>query len=929
MKVIGITGGIGAGKSAVLSFIEENYAAKVLLADEIAHQLMEPGTDCYNKIKETFEDPNLFFEDGTIDRKWMAQTIFSDEEKRLLINDIVHPAVKQYIHDAIEAEREKDVVKYLIVESALPSETQFHTFAQEVWYVYAGEEVRRQRLKEQRGYSDEKISEIFATQITDEEYRKACDRIIDNDAHFEQMKLQVSKYLMGEDVEFDEDEETTIEKEQDMAEEKVESKFVFGLDIGTRNVVGTVGYKEDDEFFVAAQYSVQHETRAMLDGQIHDIGRVGRTVQVVKESLEQQIGEPLHEVCIAAAGRVLKTVTTNIEYEFPEEKIVTGEDIHTLELLGIEKAQNILKEKNDTKYHFYCVGYSVVKYYLEGDMMSNLESHKAETISADIIVTFLPEDVVDGLYTSVGIADLKVANMTLEPIAAINVAIPENFRMLNIALVDVGAGTSDISVTRDGSIIAYGMIPHAGDEITEVIVQNYLVDFKTAEHIKLTCEVEDEIEYTDIMNISHTIPSSEVWELVAPTVEKITGEIASKIKELNGGKSVAATFVVGGGGKIHGFTENLAKLLDIAQERVALRGEEVLQSVRFAQEDIVKDPLLVTPIGICLNYYDQKNNFIFVRFNGERIKLYDNDKLTIVDAAMQAGFPNEYLFPRRGKEISFTVNGKSRIVRGTPGESAIVKVNDKIVNINTPLEANSDIVIEPSTTGAAAEYTLEQLPEYENSKITFEVNGKAVTCPRFAEVNGVLEPPFYQIKEDDIVVMRSYYTVQQIAEFMDVELDPDAEIIVNNRVEDLNALVYENFSVEWTTLNFRTPEEDLLNEDVEEGSEEEPLEQTEEGEEEKEAEDTYENEFRPNLEEKKEKEEEKGPITMVLLVTVNGQQIQLEGKERYVFVDVFDYIDFNLADANGRAIATKVNGADALYTQTLNAGDNIEIYWKE
>ena len=128
--------------------------------------------------------------------------------------------------------------------------------------------------------------------------------------------------------------------------------------------------------------------------------------------------------------------------------------------------------------------------------------------------------------------------------------------------------------------------------------------------------------------------------------------------------------VVGGGGKIHGFTEMLADKLEIPRERVALRGEEVLKEVHFAQEEIKKDPLLVTPIGICLNYYDQKNNFIMVRFNGERLKLYDNSHLTIVDAALQAGFPNEALFPRRGKAVEFTVNGKSRIVRGEPGESA-------------------------------------------------------------------------------------------------------------------------------------------------------------------------------------------------------------------------------------------------------------------
>ena len=139
---------------------------------------------------------------------------------------------------------------------------------------------------------------------------------------------------------------------------------------------------------------------------------------------------------------------------------------------------------------------------------------------------------MDGLYSAVGQAKMTVANMTLEPIAAINVAIPENFRMLNIALVDVGAGTSDISITREGSIIAYGMIPYAGDELTELIVQQYLVDFQTAEKMKLASSSEDEVTYEDIMSISHTIPSKEIWELVAPTVEKITSEVAAKIKEL-------------------------------------------------------------------------------------------------------------------------------------------------------------------------------------------------------------------------------------------------------------------------------------------------------------------------------------------------------------------------------------------------------------
>ena len=228
------------------------------------------------------------------------------------------------------------------------------------------------------------------------------------------------------------------------------------------------------------------------------------------------------------------------------------------------------------------------------------------------------------------------------------------------------------------------------------------------------------------MSISHTIPSKEIWELVAPTVEKITSEVAAKIKELNGDKTVSACFVVGGGGKIHGFTEKLAGHLDLPTERVALRGEEVLKEVTFEQEDIKKDPLLVTPIGICLNYYEQKNNFIMVRFNGERLKLYDNNRLTIVDAAMQAGFPNDQLFPKRGMPINFTVNGGARIARGEAGEAAIVTMNGQPANINTPLEPNSDITIEPSTAGDNAVYTIGQLPEYHESVISFVINGQNV-----------------------------------------------------------------------------------------------------------------------------------------------------------------------------------------------------------
>jgi len=743
----------------------------------------------------------------------------------------------------------------------------------------------------------------------------------------------------------------------------VEMNNVFGLDIGTRNVVGTVGYQTDDkEFVVTAQYVREHETRAMLDGQIHDIGRVAKTIKEVKDELEKQTGQPLEEVCIAAAGRVLKTVTTHVEYEYAQESVVTGEDVHTLNLLGIEKAQEALKEVNDTSYKFYCVGYSTVKFFLNDEVFISLEGHKANKIGEDIIVTFLPEDVVDGLYAAVGQAGLSVANMTLEPIAAINVAIPENYRMLNIALVDVGAGTSDISITRDGSIIAYGMIPHAGDELTEVIVQHFLVDFNMAESIKLQSTTSDTVTYKDIMSIEHTIPAQDVWDVAAPVVDNIAQEVSAKIRELNGDKTVSACFVVGGGGKIHGFTEKLAEDLDLPEERVALRGEEVLGDVTFEQEDIKKDPLLVTPIGICLNYYDQRNNFIMVRFNGERIKLYDNNRLTIVDAALQAGFSNDELFPKRGTPINFTVNGVARLVRGEAGEGAVVTMNGKPASINTPLEPNSEIVIEPSKAGEAAVYKISQLDEYNHSVITFVINGRKVSCPRFVQVNGRLEPEDYSIRENDVIETRNYYTVRQIAQFMDLVIDTDQMIFVNNEEADLDTLVYENFSVEWKTDEYGvaridnnnyndTQESDsddasvLAEQDANSTESDNTVTRTSEQmmnqvldelhddfAKEAEASAVPENELPENelpkndiQEEIQEEDSSKNTVTVI----VNGEPVELSGKDTYIFVDIFTHISFDLQAGKGRAIATVINGRDAQFSEELHEGDQIELYWKE
>ena len=784
MQVIGITGGVGAGKSAILEYLEENYKVKVLVADRIAQMLMEPDTDCYHKLIK-FLPVEVYNEDETINRIVLAERIFRSEELRRRVNRVVHPAVKEYILAQIEEQRKMGVLDFVVIESALLIEDQYDKICDELWYIYASEELRRKRLMRARGYSREKIQQIFAAQISERMYRRSCQVVIDNNGTREEAFYQVAQVIKNKG------------KSGRGKQIRNDVPLVFGLDIGTRNVVGTVGYKEEDAFYVLAQFMREHETRSMLDGQIHDIGRVARTVNAVKTALEEQLDMTLEEVCIAAAGRVLETIATTIEYVLPEEAVVSEDDVHTLDLLGIEKAQQILNESNDTNLKFYCVGYSIVKYYLNGDPLSNLEGHKAQSISEDIIVTFLPEDVVEGLYSSVELAGLKVASLTLEPIAAISVAIPEAFRMLNIALVDVGAGTSDISITRDGSIIAYGMIPSAGDEITEMLVQHFLVDFKTAEHIKVSSTTEQEIEYQDIMMLRHTVTAEEVWELMNPLVEKLTQDVAGKIKELNGGSTVSATFVVGGGGKVHGFIERLAAELELPKERVALRGEEVLQEIHFEQPEIKKDPLLVTPIGICLSYYLQRNNFIFVWLNGERIKLYDNDKLTILDAALQAGFTNEQLFPGKGKELRFTVNGKRRIVGGEPIAAAAVLVNGEERSLNDPLLPNSEIALTIASMEQTFVCHVADLEEYDENGLTFQVNGEKISCPKYVEADGDIVPPEYEIQENDKIKIHSYYTVAQLLVYLEIEPETVMDIQVNGKQAELDTPLYGNFFVEW------------------------------------------------------------------------------------------------------------------------------------
>ena len=707
---------------------------------------------------------------------------------------------------------------------------------------------------------------------------------------------------------------------------KCPEHYIFGLDIGTRSIVGTVGYREDEKNFrVLKQVVRMHETRAMLDGQIHDIAKVAETIEQARRELEDFLHIKLEKVCIAAAGRVLQTITVRVDYDLGEERIVDEECIHNLELAGMEQAYTTLKKEYNKEVSMYCVGSSVIHFYLDDFIMLNLEGHKGRKISADFLATFLPDEVIESLYAAVEKAGLTVANLTLEPIAASELAIPANFRLLNIALVDVGAGTSDISITKDGSIIGYGMIPTAGDAFTEEIAKKYLVDFAGAEEIKMACFSGKVVRFKDIMGISHKVPADEILDGLQNTIEDTTKRVADRIIELNGGSAVSAVFIVGGGGKIPNFSESLAKHLGLPGERVAVRGKEVFEHIHFEQEDIKLDSTLVTPIGICLTFLDKNSSFIFVSVNGRQIKLYDNNRLTVMDAALQIGFPKENLFPKRGKELRYTVNHETRMLRGETGEGAKITVNGKEASFNAKIEADDIIEIIPSTAGEPAACVIEELAEYKRKgDLCLTVNGKTVVCPKMVKVNGETSVPTQSLQDGDQIEILDYYKMEDVLEVMDMPF-PEY-FFLNGKEGDWEDRIYDEFIVEcvWNDVSTEKAQEDLKVESPKESE-------------------TVSSEVTPPAVEgtsQESNEEEGNAVTTTeemvqapagihdLEISVNGTAVTLSGRDSYIFVHILDFYPFDTR-VPGKTLVMEVDGVAADFMTPLKEGNQVSLYWKD
>ncbi|MCR5108439.1 MAG: dephospho-CoA kinase [Lachnospiraceae bacterium] len=196
MKVIGITGGVGCGKSEVMKILKEVCDPYIIIADDTARELEKKGGSCYEELLELL-GKEMLSEDGEIDRRRMAAAVFSDESGELLdkVNEIVHPKVKEYIREKIEEEKRKGVHEYFFIEAALLIEDGYDKICDELWYIYADVSVRKERLKKSRGYSDEKIEGIMDSQNSEEVFRRYCKVVIDNNGDLERTRREILRYI--------------------------------------------------------------------------------------------------------------------------------------------------------------------------------------------------------------------------------------------------------------------------------------------------------------------------------------------------------------------------------------------------------------------------------------------------------------------------------------------------------------------------------------------------------------------------------------------------------------------------------------------------------------------------------------------------------------------------------------------------------------
>lgn len=708
---------------------------------------------------------------------------------------------------------------------------------------------------------------------------------------------------------------------------------LFALDIGTRSVVGIILEKKEESYHVADLLAIEHTERAMLDGQIHDVLAVSKIITEIKNKLEIKHG-PLEKVSVAAAGRALKTERASYEMNIERKPLITKEDILHMELTAVQQAQSSVAEKNerDKSQFYYCVGYSVLYYSLDEQEMGSLIDQQGLMAKVEIIATFLPKVVVESLIAALHRANLEMQALTLEPIAAINVLIPPSMRRLNVALVDIGAGTSDIAITDSGTVIAYGMVPVAGDEITEALSDAYLLDFPLAEKAKRELSQNDHISISDILGFTTELHKEEVIKEIEPALDKLADTICREILSLNNHKSPKAVMLVGGGSQTPALQLKIAEMLNLPSNRVAIRGIDAITHLTF-EKSFHLGPELVTPIGIAITAEKSPVQYKTVYINEQPVRLFEVNKLTVGDCILASGIKMNQLYGKPGNAMIVTINNQKITIPGSHGEGPTILRNEIPCSLEDTVEDGESLTVYRGKDGEQAIVQIKDLIDTEpDKKIT--INNKSYTIHSKIICNSKAVSVDHQIEDKDVIEYRAgTTTIQEVLETLHLtQLIDEAQpfqILINGKETILPAfsgrIVKNGLSCRLNQL-FEHNDEIILEKrktpTVQELAERKQILMYQ-------VLPVYFNDKKITLTKQLAQIRRKGQILQMQDLLYSGDDIRIEQKpfDGFLFQDLFAVVNINMPENGGGSFQLLRNGERATFLTPIKKDDKLSIIW--
>ncbi len=707
---------------------------------------------------------------------------------------------------------------------------------------------------------------------------------------------------------------------------------LFALDVGTRKVIGLLVVYTPKGFKINNVVMEEHQSRSMIDGQIQDIPQVAEVVERVKTTLEKRSGLKLTSAAVAAAGRALVTERQKVEQEMDSTRKIQEEDILALEFSAVQTINAFLNTKNREHSkrfidQYHCVGYSVIRYLLDGVNISSLVGQRGYKAGVEIIATFLPRIIVDSLLAVLERSQLEMLSLTLEPIAALNLVVPKDMRGLNLALVDIGAGTSDIALTSGGSVHAYAMVPLAGDEVTEVVCDHFLLDFMEGERVKRRLTQDDKITTVNILEQKTVIQSQDILDIIKPVVEHIAEKIGQEIVSLNG-KSPQAVFCVGGGSLTPGITQLIAEKLDIPSQNVTVKGYELTKIIPRRKVKFF-GPELVTPIGIAASAKAKEAiKFIKVKFNDRWLQVMDLKKGVVLDALLSAGIRPQDIYAKPGFGITVELNGTVKPIKGKWGTMAEILVNSQEAGLDTPVKNDDEITFIPGGKGKDAVSVVGDLVEPLPPKRIFFQEEETVIPPLLI-INGQPASLDDPVRDRAKIIYRERKSLGEVMEYLGISKKVKKEVLtftLNGQLKNLEVSPFhllvnerqghpEDIVREGDTLQMIKNMDSIKIEDI------------------------------LDLKEQKSKisfnfREVEIPLSTVSIF-VNGEPVAqnyriqeedqittvLKDREMYL-ANVLSFVNFAITPPQGkRKLIMKVNGVEASFTTSVQEGDSVQVEW--